>query len=76
MVNQINSFFPGSEVIKLFSCSTQLSMTFKVLLNVKIDKISGVFMPPTLKKWGGHIGFGLSVCMYVRTYVFMFEISS
>ena len=36
-------------------------------------------MPPTLKKWGGgggHIGFGLSVCMYVRMYVFMFEISS
>ena len=29
-----------------------------------------IFMPPTLKKWGGgHIGFGLSVCMYVRTYV-------
>ena len=30
--------------------------------------IAGVFcyiiMPPTLKKWG-HIGFGLSVCMYV-----------
>ena len=28
-------------------------------------------MPPTLKKWGGggHIGFGLSICMYVRTYV-------
>ena len=36
-------------------------------------------MPPTLKKWGGgHIGFGLSVCMYmyVCMYVFMFEISS
>ena len=32
-------------------------------------------MPPTLKKWG-HIGFGLSVCMYVCVYVFMFEISS
>ena len=29
-------------------------------------------MPPTLKKWGGgggHIGFGLSVCMYVCMYV-------
>ena len=39
---------------------------------------SFVVMPPTLKKWGGggHIGFGLSVCMYVRMYVFMFEISS
>ena len=25
-------------------------------------------MPPTLKKWG-HIGFGLSVCMYVCIHV-------
>ena len=31
---------------------------------------------PNFEKVGGHIGFGLSVCMYVRTYVFMFEISS
>ena len=29
-----------------------------------------IIVPPTLKKWG-HIGFGLSVCLYV----FMFEIS-
>ena len=28
----------------------------------------GIFMPPTLKKWGGHIGFGLSVRMYVCMY--------
>ena len=34
-----------------------------------------LIMPPTLKKWG-HIGFVLSVCMYVCMYVFMFEISS
>ena len=26
-----------------------------------------LFMPPTLKKWG-HIGFGLSVCMYACMY--------
>ena len=32
-----------------------------------------LFMPPTLKS-GGHIGFGLSVC--VCMYVFRFEISS
>ena len=35
---------------------------------------------PNFEKVGGHIGFGLSVCMYVCTYVcmyvFMFEISS
>ena len=31
------------EVIKLFSCSTQLSMKFKLLINVEIVKISGKF---------------------------------
>ena len=32
---------------------------------------------PNFEKVGGHIGFSLLyVCMYVRTYVFMFEISS
>ena len=30
------------------------------------------FYAPNFEKVGGHIGFGLSVCMYV----FMFEISS
>ena len=38
------------------------------------------FYAPNFEKVGGHIGFGLSVCMYVcmyvRMYVFMFEISS
>ena len=34
------------------------------------------YAPNFEKVGGGHIGFGLSVCMYVRTYVFMFEISS
>ena len=34
-------------------------------------------MPPTLKKWGGILVSACPyVCMYVRTYVFMFEISS
>ena len=28
-------------------------------------------MPPTLKKWG-HIGFGLSVCMYACMYLCMY----
>ena len=31
---------PGPEVIKLFSCSTQLSMTFLVLINDEIVDIS------------------------------------
>ena len=29
-------FFPGPEVITLFSCSTQLSMTFFMLINLKL----------------------------------------
>ena len=27
---------PGPEVIKLFSCSTQLSMKFEILVSIKI----------------------------------------
>ena len=33
----------GPEVIKLFSCSTQLSMKFQMLINVKVIKISRKF---------------------------------
>ena len=31
--------FPGPEVIKLFSCSAQPSIQFKLLINTKIAKI-------------------------------------
>ena len=34
---------PGPVVIKLFSCTTQLGMKFKLLINVKIAKINGIF---------------------------------
>ena len=34
---------PGLEVIKLFSCTTQLSMTFKMLIYTVIAKIKGNF---------------------------------
>ena len=34
---------PGAEVIKVFSCSTQLSMKFKMLINIEIAKIDGIF---------------------------------
>ena len=34
---------PGAEVMKLFSCSTQLSMKFKMLINIEIAKIDGIF---------------------------------
>ena len=33
----------GPKVIKLFSCSTQLSMKFKMLINIEIAKINGNF---------------------------------
>ena len=32
----------GPEVIKLFSCSTQLSMKFSPLINVKMPTIVGI----------------------------------
>ena len=32
----------GSEVIKLFPCSTQLSMKFFLLINVKMPTIVGI----------------------------------
>ena len=33
---------PGPEVIKLFSCSTQLSMKFFLLINVKMPTFVGI----------------------------------
>ena len=33
---------PGPEAIKLFSCSTQLSMKFPPLINVKMPTIVGI----------------------------------
>ena len=39
----------GPEVIKLFSCSTQLSMEFKMLINIDIAKIYGIFRFNSLK---------------------------
>ena len=33
---------PGPEVIKLFSCSTQLCMKFSPLINVKMPTIVGI----------------------------------
>ena len=39
-----NSIGPGPEVIKLFSCSTQLSMKFILLINVKMPTIGGILI--------------------------------
>ena len=38
----ITYWCPGPEVIKLFSCSTQLSMKFSPLINVKMPTIVGI----------------------------------
>ena len=35
-------FRPGPEVIQLFSCSTQLSLKFILLINVKMPTIVGI----------------------------------
>ena len=37
-------FYSGPEVIKLFSCSTQLSMKFSPLINVKMPTIVGILI--------------------------------
>ena len=34
----------GPEVIKLFSCSTQLNMKFSLLINIKMPTIVGIFI--------------------------------
>ena len=39
----------GLQVIKLFPCSTQLSMKFKMLINIEIAKIKGIFRYEPLK---------------------------
>ena len=36
--------WPRPEVIKLFSCSTQLSMKFSLLINMKMPTIVGIFI--------------------------------
>ena len=35
-LQSVNVAFPGPEVIKLFSCSTQLSTKFQLLMKTKI----------------------------------------
>ena len=39
-----NSKAPGPEVIKLFSCSTQLSTKISLLINMKMPTIVGIFI--------------------------------
>ena len=41
---QIQIQIPGPEVIKLCSCSTQLSMKISLLINMKMPTIVGIFI--------------------------------
>ena len=43
---------PGPEVINLFSCSTQLTTTFILLINVKMPTIVGILTYNNLRKNG------------------------
>ena len=36
--------WPGPKIIKLFSCSTWLSMKFSLLINMKMPTIVGIFI--------------------------------
>ena len=44
MISYLLSHTPGLEAIKLFSCSTQLSMKFSLLINMKMPTIIGIFV--------------------------------
>ena len=48
----------GSEVIKLFSCSTQLSMKFVLLINKKLLRIANSFL------LGGWLGGAKVSCIF------------
>ena len=43
MVSTQNVLTTGPEVIKIFSCSTQLSLKFTLFINTKIAKINLIF---------------------------------
>ena len=44
-------FLPGLEVIKLFSCSAQLSMKFSPLIDVKMPTIVGILTSMSGNCW-------------------------
>ena len=46
----------GPEVIKLFSCSTQLSMKFFLLINIKMPTIVGILIAILCNHFTFHIG--------------------
>ena len=44
MVHFVAFLCSGHEVIKLFSCSTQLNMKFSLLINMKMPTIVGIYI--------------------------------
>ena len=62
---------PGPEVINLFSCSTQLSMKFFLLINVKVPTIVGILIFMS----GKNNILGLSEPKNGRIYSWKFRIS-
>ena len=81
MIVKKRIFDPGLKVIKLFSCSTQVSLKLKQLINSRIAKINGnfrfksqklVFIPPVYEVYRGYIVFVFSVCLCVCVFVNFF----
>ena len=71
MTTMAHGQLPGLEVIKLFSCSTQLSMKFIMLINVKMPTIVGILifisMINTISQKLKAINF--FICRYFSLYV-------
>ena len=65
---------PGTEVIKLLTCSTQLSMKFITLMNVKMPTTVGIltFISKINKRYESFCLFDLS--LYVPSTIFQLRV--
>ena len=54
---------PGNPMMENTLKISKIGKHWEILDIIYLILLLICFMPPTLKKWG-HIGFGLSVCMY------------
>ena len=66
----ITFLHPGSDIIKLFSCSTELSMKFFLLINVKMPIIVGILT--SMPRKNSILGFSETekcrISLYFHTY--------
>ena len=62
---------PGSEVIKLFSCSTQRSMKFFLLINVKMPTIVGILT--FMSRKNSILGWSEPGKSWISRYFFTYE---